>query len=66
MLAIMLITNFVTEIKAPYGGYNIAELFAYGWSVIGLGIIGALILSKKPWKDKAIEDFENKVEEEVV
>ena len=63
MLLIMLISNFVAELKAPYGDYNLPELFAYGWSVIGLGIIGALLFSKAPWKNKEIENFND--EEEV-
>ena len=58
MLAIMLVSNFVTEIKTPYGGYNLLELFAYGWSVIALGIIVALLFSRRPWKNKKIENFE--------
>ena len=62
MLAIMLVSNFVTELKAPYGGYNLPELFAYGWSVIGLGIRGSLLISKKPWKNKAIESFDESEE----
>ena len=68
ILAYMLISNFVTEIKTPYGGYNLPEIFAYGWSVIGLGIIGSLLISKKPWKNKAIESFDESEElkEEVV
>ena len=63
MLLIMLISNFVAELKAPYGDYNLPELFAYGWSVVGLGIIGALLFSKAPWKNKEIENFND--EEEV-
>ena len=66
MLAIMLISNFVTEIKTPYAGYNLPELFAYGWSVIGLGIIGALLFSRRPWNNKEIENFKDEIEEEVV
>ena len=65
MLAIMLVSNFVTELKAPYGGYNLPELFAYGWSVIGLGIIGALLFSRRPWNNKAIENFKDEDEEEM-
>ena len=57
MLLIMLVSNFVAELKSSYGGYTILELFAYGWSVVGLGIIGALLFSKLPWKNKEIESF---------
>ncbi|MBM7833857.1 sodium-dependent transporter [Clostridium sardiniense] len=57
ILIFMLVQSLLTEIKTPYGGYNLSELLLYGWSVIAFGIISALILSKKPWKDKQIEDY---------
>ncbi|WP_291653333.1 sodium-dependent transporter [Clostridium sp.] len=54
ILIFMLAQSLITEIKAPYGGYDISALFAYGWSIIGFGIILALIISKKQWKSKNI------------
>lgn len=67
VLSIMLVTNFTTELKSHYGGYQLPELFVYGWSVIGLGIIAALLLSRKSWKNKVIEKFEeDEIEEGVV
>lgn len=57
ILIFMLVQNLLTEIKIPYGGYNLSEILLYGWSVIAFGIIVALILSKKPWKDKQIEGY---------
>ncbi len=50
LLVISLIQSLVTEFKAPYGGYDLIALFLYGWLVIALGIIGGLLISKKPWK----------------
>lgn len=50
LLVISLIQSLVTEFKAPYGGYDLISLFLYGWLVIALGIIGGLLISKKPWK----------------
>ena len=50
----MLIQSIFTEIKNPYGGYPMLSLLLYGWSVIGIGIIGALLIAKKPWKDNKI------------
>ena len=52
----MLIQSFIGEVKSPYGGYPLPALFLYGWSVIGIGIIGALIITKRPWKEKKIEE----------
>ena len=54
ILIFMLVQSTITEIKNPYGGYPILSLFLYGWSIIGIGVIGALLLAKRPWKDKQI------------
>jgi len=45
----MLGQSLITEIKSPYGGYPLSALFAYGWSIIGFGIILALIISKRKY-----------------
>ncbi len=66
MLTIMLVSNFLTEVRTPYGGYSLPALFAYGWSIIGLGIIGSIVVSRRSWKNKAIEKFEKKSKEGVV
>lgn len=58
ILIYMILQNVINEISAHYGGYDLSNIIAYGWSVIGFGIIVSLILSKKPWKDKKIEDYE--------
>ena len=62
ILAIMLISSIITEIKTPYGGYSTAELITYGWAIVGIGIIGALLFSKMPWKNKNSLDFDNESE----
>ncbi|MCR1952423.1 sodium-dependent transporter [Clostridium sp. DSM 100503] len=54
ILIFMLVQSIMTEIKMPYGGYELSAIFAYGWSIIGFGIILALIISKKQWKSKNI------------
>ncbi len=59
ILAFMLINSIITEIKTPYEGYSRSALFVYGWAIIGLGIIGALLISRKPWNNKNIEDNES-------
>ena len=50
----MLVQSILTEIKTPYGGYELSALFAYGWSIIGFGILLALFISKKKWQNKNI------------
>lgn len=57
ILIYMLIQSFINEIKNPYGGYEMPALFAYGWSVIAIGIITSLIITKKKWKAHEIEDY---------
>lgn len=57
MLGYMLIQSILTEIKTPYGGYNLSELFAYGWSIIAFGIIVSLLISRKPWKNNEVEEY---------
>lgn len=57
ILIYMLVQNLLTEIKTPYGGYSLSALVLYGWSVIAIGIIGALIITKGTWRDKKIEDY---------
>ena len=56
MLIYMLIQSFFGEIKSPYGGYPLVALLLYGWCSIAIGIIGALIITKRPWREKKIEE----------
>ena len=57
ILIFMVIQSLFKELTTPYGGYKIKELLLYGWGIIALGIIVALIISRKPWKDKKVEDY---------
>nr|WP_315021003.1 sodium-dependent transporter [uncultured Aminipila sp.] len=50
ILLVTLVKTMITEFKTPYGGYDVLSLFIYGWSIIILGIIGAVLISKKQWK----------------
>lgn len=50
LLVITLVQSLITELTTPYGGYDLISLALYGWSIIALGIIGGLFISKKPWK----------------
>ena len=50
LLLITLIQSIITEFKTPYGGYDLISLLLYGWAIIALGIIGGILISKKPWK----------------
>lgn len=54
MLIFMLVQSFLGEIKNPYGGYPISALFAYGWSVIVIGIIVSIMITRSEWKEKHI------------
>ena len=37
--------------RTPYGGYDLQALFVYGWGAILIGITGAILISKQPWRD---------------
>ena len=58
ILAFMIISSLITEFKTPYAGYDRIETIVYGWSIVGLGLILAFLISKKPWKNKKIEGYE--------
>ena len=45
-----------------FRSYSTAELITYGWAIVGIGIIGALLVSKMPWKNKDITGFDNESE----
>lgn len=49
-LFLILIQSIFNEFKIPYGGYSGLALGIYGWSIILIGILGAVLLSKKAWK----------------
>ena len=57
ILFITLVQSVITELKTPYGGYDTISLLLYGWGVIGLGSIGALLISKRPWQKKNQLDY---------
>ncbi|MBU5314892.1 sodium-dependent transporter [Clostridium bornimense] len=59
VLAFMLVSSIINEIRNPYEGYSLAALFVYGWAIIGIGIIGSLLISRTPWKNKHIENDES-------
>ena len=65
ILTIMLVQCIITEIKTPYGGYKLSETIALGWAAVGLGIILALLISRKPWKNKSLDKVEE-IESEVM
>lgn len=58
ILAYMLIRSLINEFKNPYEGYPLGALLLYGWGVVALGIIGGLLISKMPWKNKENENNE--------
>ena len=55
ILAFMLVSSIVKELKSPYEGYSLSALLVYGWGVIAITIISALLISKRPWKNKNID-----------
>ncbi|TCT16270.1 NSS family neurotransmitter:Na+ symporter [Natranaerovirga pectinivora] len=55
VLIFMLGQSIINEIIEPYGGYSMKALLIFGWGIIALIIITSIILSKRPWRNKALE-----------
>lgn len=51
VLTFILVQSFITEMRTPYGGYDLQALFVYGWGAILIGITGSILISKQPWRD---------------
>ena len=59
ILTFMLVNSIINEFRNPYEGYSISALIVYGWAVVGICIIAAILISRRPWKNKKIEDMES-------
>ena len=49
VLGYTLIQELITLIKEPYGGYPAAQVAIFGWGVIGVIVVAAVILSALAW-----------------
>lgn len=49
ILGYMFVQNIVNEFKAPYAGYPLSAVIAFGWSVAVGMLVMALYLSSRPW-----------------
>jgi len=54
VLIYMLISNVVTEFRAPYEGYPMSALLLLGWGVVAVIIAVSIIISNKPWVEGAL------------
>lgn len=63
VLGYMLIDGFIQNIKENYGGYPTEFVVTYGWALMGVFFILAIIISLKKW-DKQIEEESAKLEKE--
>ncbi|SHI89895.1 neurotransmitter:Na+ symporter, NSS family [Geosporobacter subterraneus DSM 17957] len=54
VLVYMLISNLVTEFKAPYEGYPMSALLLLGWGVVAAIIALSFYVASKPWKEGAL------------
>lgn len=50
VLAVILFQELVGLVQENYGGYSDAQIDVYGWGVIGVILIGALIMAILPWR----------------
>ncbi|AQX15713.1 transporter [Tessaracoccus lapidicaptus] len=54
VLGYILITEIITKVTTPYGGYPTGLLAGFGWGMVVLTIIGAIALAATPWKRATI------------
>jgi NSS family neurotransmitter:Na+ symporter len=47
-LGYMVIANLVSDFSQPYGGYPTSSLFYFGWHLLELTLLLALIMHFKP------------------
>lgn len=50
VLGFTLIQELISLIQEPYGGYTTAQVALYGWLVLAVILIGALVFSLVPWR----------------
>jgi NSS family neurotransmitter:Na+ symporter len=55
ILIYMLMSNLITEIKTPYGGYPTSALMIFGWGIVAIIIIVANIVARRKWKDGTLD-----------
>ncbi|CAM4039839.1 transporter [Bacillus manliponensis] len=63
VLGYMLIDGFIQNIKENYGGYPTEFVVTYGWILVAVSFVIAIIISLKKW-DKRIEEESAKLEKE--
>jgi neurotransmitter:Na+ symporter, NSS family len=54
VLGISVIQNFYTEFTAPYGGYPVANLVAFGWIVALAAVVLGFVFAKSKWADASL------------
>lgn len=53
MLTILLVTEFITRMREGYGGMPDGFVATWGWGMSAGLIVGAIILSLAPWREKS-------------
>ncbi|MCI1965026.1 MAG: sodium-dependent transporter [Oscillospiraceae bacterium] len=54
MLVIILFSSLVSNIQTVYGGYPVDFVALFGWGVILLMLVFAVLVARVPWKDKSV------------
>ncbi|MVB10512.1 Sodium:neurotransmitter symporter family protein [Caprobacter fermentans] len=62
MLVIILFSSLITNISTVYGGYPVNFVGVFGWGMVILMLVFAVLISRLSWKDKRV--FEKKEEKE--
>ncbi|MFA9396983.1 MAG: sodium-dependent transporter [Clostridiaceae bacterium] len=55
MLTYIIITNFINEMKNPYGGYPRSALMIIGGGILIVIVVSSIIASKRPWKKGTLD-----------
>jgi neurotransmitter:Na+ symporter, NSS family len=53
VLAYLWISDLLTKIESPYGGYSAEFVGIFGWGMMASGLILAIVLSLIPWSTKS-------------
>ncbi|MBZ8178334.1 sodium-dependent transporter [Corynebacterium sp. 3HC-13] len=50
VLFVMLFQEIISLIKEPYGGYQSGQVALFGWAVLAIIFIGAMVMTIVPWR----------------
>ncbi len=58
VLGAILVSYAIERIEVPYEGYPLRLLGIFGWGMAGSLVVGAIIITLLPWRNKAVTEFD--------